>query len=58
MEAQPALVLAARNGTSGHGPTAVVIEHGEDRFAVIITGMGMGNAEADGQHPSTGQDLP
>ncbi len=46
MEAQPALVLAARNATSGRGPTAVIIEHGEDRFAVIITGMGMGNAEA------------
>ncbi len=46
MEAQPALVLAARNGTSGRGSNAVIIEHGDDRFAVIITGMGLGNAEA------------
>jgi hypothetical protein len=35
MEAQPVLVLAARNGTSGQGSTAVIIEHGDGRFAVI-----------------------
>ena len=46
MEAQPALVLAARNGTSGQGLTVAVIEHGDNRFAVIITGMGTRNAEA------------
>ena len=46
MEAQPVLVLAARSGTPGQGSTGVIIEHGDDRFAVIITGMGTRNAEA------------
>jgi nucleoside phosphorylase len=46
MEAQPVLVLAARNGTSGQGSTVAMIEHGDGRFAVIITGMGTRNAEA------------
>jgi nucleoside phosphorylase len=46
MEAQPVLVLAARNGTAGHGSTVAAIEHGDQRFAVIITGMGTRNAEA------------
>ena len=46
MEAQPVLVLAARNGTPGQGSTALIIEHGNDRYAVIITGMGTRNAEA------------
>ena len=45
MEAQPVLVLAARNGTSGQGSTVAIIEHGDGRFAVIITGMGTRNAE-------------
>jgi hypothetical protein len=47
MEAQPVLVLAARNGTSDQGPAAAIIEHGGERFAVIITGMGTRNAEAE-----------
>jgi hypothetical protein len=45
MEAQPVLVLAAQNGTSGLG-SALIIEHAGDRFSVIITGMGTRNAEA------------
>jgi hypothetical protein len=45
MEAQPVLVLTARNGTAGQGSTGVIIEHGDGRFAVIITGMGTRNAE-------------
>ncbi len=46
MEAQPVLVLAARDGPSSEGSGALIIEHGGDRFAVIITGMGTRNAEA------------
>jgi hypothetical protein len=46
MEAQPVLVLAAPNGTAGQGSTVAVIERGDERFAVIITGMGTRNAEA------------
>jgi hypothetical protein len=46
MEAQPVLVLAARNGTAGQGSTSLIIEHGDGCFAVIITGMGARNAEA------------
>ena len=46
MEAQPVLVLAALNGTPGQGSTGLIIEHGDARFAVIITGMGTRNAEA------------
>src|SRR5215471_1769723 len=46
IEAQPVLVLAAGNSTSGQGSAAAVIEHGGDHFAVIITGMGTRNAEA------------
>src|SRR6516162_2584879 len=46
MEAQPVLVLAAQNGTSGQGSAGLIIEHGDGRFAVIITGMGTRNAEA------------
>jgi nucleoside phosphorylase len=46
MEAQPVLVLAARNGASRQGSTVAVIERGDDRFAVVITGMGTKNAEA------------
>jgi hypothetical protein len=46
MEAQPVLVLAARDGTSGQGSAGLIIEHGDSRFAVIITGMGTRNAEA------------
>jgi hypothetical protein len=45
MEAQPVLVLAVRNGTPGQGSNALIIEHGDERFAVIITGMGTRNAE-------------
>jgi len=47
MEAQPVLVLAAQNGTCSQGSGALVIEHGDGRFAVIITGMGTRNAEAE-----------
>jgi hypothetical protein len=46
MEAQPVLVLAARNGTSGQGSTVAIIPHGDGRLAVIITGMGTKNTEA------------
>src|SRR5262249_53781250 len=46
MEAQPVLVLAARNGTASQGSAVAIIEHGDGRFAVIITGMGTRNAEA------------
>jgi hypothetical protein len=45
MEAQPVLVLAARDGVSSEGSGALILEHSGDRFAVIVTGMGM-NAEA------------
>ena len=47
MEAQPVLVLAAQNGTSSQGSSALIIEHGDGRFAVIITGMGTRNAETE-----------
>jgi hypothetical protein len=40
------LLLAARNGTAGQGSAGLIIEHGDGRFAVIITGMGTRNAEA------------
>jgi len=46
MEAQPVLVLAGQNGATGQGSTSLVIERGDERFAVIITGMGTRNAEA------------
>jgi hypothetical protein len=46
MEAQPVLVLVGRNGTYGNGSTGLMIEHGDGRFAVTITGMGTRNAEA------------
>jgi hypothetical protein len=46
MEAQPVLVLAARNDTSGQSSTVTIIERGDLRFTVIITGMGTRNAEA------------
>ena len=46
MEAQPVFVLAARHGTAGQGSTALMVEHGGDRFAVVITGMGTRNAKA------------
>jgi nucleoside phosphorylase len=46
MEAQPVLVLAGRNAAPAQGSTGVIIEHDGERFAVIITGMGTGNAEA------------
>jgi hypothetical protein len=42
MEAQPVLVLAARDGASSEGSGALIIEHGGERFAVIITGRGRG----------------
>jgi len=47
MEAQPVLVLAAQNGSSGQGSGALIIERADGRFAVIITGMGTRNAEAE-----------
>ena len=46
MEAQPVLVLAARDGASSDGSGALIIQQGGGRFAVIITGMGTRNAEA------------
>ena len=46
MEAQPLLVLAGQNGATGQGSVGLIIEHGDGRFAVIITGMGTRNAEA------------
>src|SRR5215472_4750521 len=49
VEAQPVLVLAARNGTSGQGSAGLIIEHGDGRFAVIITGMGTRNAEGNSE---------
>jgi hypothetical protein len=63
MEAQPVLVLAAQNGTSGQGSTTLIIERGDGRFAVIITGMGTRNAEAKadavlGPAPSGGDGGP
>jgi hypothetical protein len=63
MEAQPVLVLAARNGAAGQGSGAVIIEHGVGRFAVVITGMGTRNAEAKadvalGPAPSGGDGGP
>jgi len=39
MEAQPVLVLAARNGTAGQRSTVAIIERGDHRCAVIITGI-------------------
>jgi hypothetical protein len=36
MEAQPVLVLAARDGASSEGLGALIIEHGGDRFAVTL----------------------
>jgi len=47
MEAQPVPVLAPKNDTASLGSGALIIEHGDDRFAVIITGMGTRNAEAE-----------
>src|SRR5215470_10749138 len=64
MEAQPVLVLAARNGTPGQGSTSLIIERGDERFAVIITGMGTRNAEAKAEAtlglagPGAGAGLP
>jgi nucleoside phosphorylase len=47
LEAQPVLVLAGRNATPAQGSTGVIIiEYDGERFAVIITGMSTGNAEA------------
>jgi hypothetical protein len=40
MEAQPVLVLAARDGASSEGLGALIVEYGGDRFAVIFTGTG------------------
>ena len=46
MEAQPVLVWAAGNDASSQSSAVAIIEHGDDRFALIITGMGTRNAEA------------
>jgi hypothetical protein len=46
MEAQPVLVLASRDSASSKGSGALIIKHGGERFAVIVTGMGTRNAEA------------
>jgi adenosylhomocysteine nucleosidase len=43
MEAQPVLALAPKNEPAQPG-RIVMVEVGENRFAVIITGMGTGNA--------------
>jgi nucleoside phosphorylase len=45
MEAQPVLILAGRKVDATQGSTGVIVEHDGDRFAVIVTGMGTGNAE-------------
>jgi nucleoside phosphorylase len=60
MEAQPVLALAPKNAAGQQG-RAVMVEVGENRFAVIITGMGTGNARiradavlaGDGTGPTT-----
>jgi hypothetical protein len=60
MEAQPVLALAPENAAPQQG-RAVMVEVGENRFAVIITGMGTGNARikanaalaGDGAGPTT-----
>jgi nucleoside phosphorylase len=46
MEAQPILALCTPSGPAGPKTTAVIVDRGENRFAVIITGMGMANAKA------------
>jgi nucleoside phosphorylase len=43
MEAQPVLTLAPKNEPTQPGQ-AVMVDLGENRFAVMITGMGTGNA--------------
>jgi nucleoside phosphorylase len=60
MEAQPVLALAPKNVPAQPG-RAVMVEFGENRFVVIITGMGTGHARisadaalaADGTRPTT-----
>jgi adenosylhomocysteine nucleosidase len=60
MEAQPVRALAPKNPSTQPG-RAIIGEVGENRFAVIITGMGTGNARTradpalavDGAHPAT-----
>jgi nucleoside phosphorylase len=60
MEAQPVLALAGKNTPVQQG-RAVMVEFGDNRFAVIITGMGTGHARisaeaalaADGTRPTT-----
>jgi nucleoside phosphorylase len=60
MEAQPVLALAPKNVPAQPG-RAVMVEVGENRFVVIVTGMGAGNARinadealaADGARPTT-----
>jgi hypothetical protein len=59
MEAQPVLALAPKNVAVQAG-RVVIVELGDNRFAVIITGMGTGNARlkadtaltADGARPT------
>lgn len=46
METQPVLVLPARDSAFSKGSGALSIEHGGDRFAVIVTGIGTRSAEA------------
>ena len=46
MEAQPFLALTAPSGAAAPKTTAVIVDQGENRFAVIITGMGRGKARA------------
>lgn len=43
MEAQPVMALAPKNA-SGQQGSPVIVEQGDNRLAVIITGMGTGNA--------------
>jgi adenosylhomocysteine nucleosidase len=65
VEAQPVLAFAPKNASAQQG-RAVMVEVGDNRFAVIITGMGTGNARmkadaalgltdagADGGRPTT-----
>lgn len=50
MEAQPVLVLAPKGASGQPQGQAIMVEQGGNRFAVVITSMGTGNAriKADG----------
>jgi len=46
MEAQPVLALAGRKVGNTQGSTGIMVDRDGDRFAVVLTGMGNGNAQA------------